>query len=171
MACRALGVVIVSAMLASGSVWVHAQSGASALQGAWMLEEYSYAKPAPVRIDKPAGLLFFSGNHYAYVMVRDTANPRPDVGPEGADATADQLRATWGPLQAQAGTFEIAGNRLTTHATVAKSPANNPARAFLKVHVHTDGRHVDDGEHRPDAEPSDVEIRSSQVESASERQR
>ena len=78
------------------------------------------------------GLLFFSGNHYAYVMVRDTTTPRPEVGPEGANATADQLRATWGPLQAQAGTFEITGNRLTTRATVAKSAANTTTGAFLE---------------------------------------
>ena len=114
-----------------GPVWIWAQSGNAPVEGTWLLQEYSYAKPAPVRIDQPMGLLFFSGNHYAYVMVRDTVNPRPDVGPEGVNATAEQLRATWGPLQAQAGTFEIAGNRLTTRATVAKSPANTSTRALL----------------------------------------
>ena len=130
MARRILGILIAVGVF--GPVWISAQSDKASVEGTWLLQEYTYAKPAPVRIDQPMGLLFFSGNHYAYVMVRDTVNPRPDVGPEGANATAEQLRATWGPLQAQGGTFEIAGNRLTTRATVAKTPANTPARAYLE---------------------------------------
>lgn len=54
------------------------------------------------------------------------------MGPEGEKATADELRATWGPLQTQAGTFEISGNTLTTRASVAKSGLNTASGAFTE---------------------------------------
>ena len=45
---RILGTVI--ALGVFGPVWIWAQSG-KAVEGAWLLQEYSYAKPAPVRIE------------------------------------------------------------------------------------------------------------------------
>ena len=37
-------------------------------------------------------------------------------------ATADELRAIWGPLLANAGTYEVAGDLITIHPLVAKIP-------------------------------------------------
>jgi hypothetical protein len=37
-------------------------------------------------------------------------------------ATADELRATWGPLAANAGVYEIAGDLVTIRPIVAKIP-------------------------------------------------
>jgi hypothetical protein len=41
--------------------------------------------------------------------------------PNLATATADELRALYNPFTANAGTFEISGNRLTTRPEVAKN--------------------------------------------------
>src|SRR5262245_44960519 len=112
MSRRALGVLVAVGIASSISVWVRAQSGTSAIQGAWMLQDYSYAKTPPMHLNKPIGMLLVTGNHYAFVMLRDSS-PRTDIGIEGLKATADELRATWGPLQAQAGTFGVSGNTLT----------------------------------------------------------
>ena len=47
---------------------------------------------------------------------------RPDLpAADVASATADQLRAVWGPLTANAGTVLVKGNTVTTRATVAKN--------------------------------------------------
>ena len=40
-----------------------------------------------------------------------------------AKATADQLRATWGPFVGEAGAYEITGNMITLRPLVAKNPA------------------------------------------------
>ena len=75
MARRVLAILIALGIF--GPVWMWAQSAKAPVEGAWLLQEYSYAKPSPVRIDKPAGLMIFSGNHFAFVMVRDNTTPRP----------------------------------------------------------------------------------------------
>jgi Lipocalin-like domain len=64
--------------------------------------------------------VIFSGGHYSLMFVTNSA--RPDLpGPEIANATADQLRAVWGPLTANSGTFQVSGNTLTTRSRVAKN--------------------------------------------------
>jgi len=37
-------------------------------------------------------------------------------------ATADELRTIWGPLLANAGTYEVSGDLITIHPLVAKTP-------------------------------------------------
>jgi hypothetical protein len=138
MRSRALGILVLCLVWANGLIGVGAQSGSAALQGAWDLRDYSYASAAPVRLNKPTGLLLFAGNHYAFVILRDSG-ARPQVGPEGANATAEQLRAAWGPLQAQAGTFQASGNLLTMRAAVAKSPASAAPGAFYERTFAIDG--------------------------------
>jgi hypothetical protein len=117
---RLIGALVVGGVMSVGaSVWVGAQSNRSVVEGAWVLQDLSYAKPPTVRLNKPIGLVVFTGNHYSQVILRDSGT-RPEVGPEGATATVEQLRAAWGPLVAQAGTFQISGNTLTVRPSVAK---------------------------------------------------
>jgi len=132
MECRVLGALIVVGVLTGVPAWVGAQSGKSVVEGAWVLQDFNYAKsPPPVRLNKPLGMLLFSGNHYAFVIVRDSG-PRPEVGPEGLKGTAEDLRSAWGPLQAQAGTIQIAGNLLTTRANVSKGNIPMEKGSFLE---------------------------------------
>jgi hypothetical protein len=48
--------------------------------------------------------------------------PRP-VLKDPAAASADELRAVWGPFVGEAGTFDLSGNVVTMQALVAKNPA------------------------------------------------
>ena len=49
--------------------------------------------------------------------------PRPVLA-DVANATADQLRATWGPFVAEAGTYEMApGGLITVRPIASKNPA------------------------------------------------
>ena len=101
---RTLALVVVGlAMLLGASSWLTAQSGASALQGAWTVQEVTIAKPSPDLPKKPQGLVLFSGRHYAVSGVDAARADFPQGG--AAKATADQLRATWGPVVTEAGTF------------------------------------------------------------------
>jgi hypothetical protein len=123
MRCRTLGLFWASLAIVVGAAgWVNAQSKPSPLEGAWSIQQITFAKPPANPPNKPTGLILFVGNHYSTQFVADSS--RPNFGEGGADkATADQLRAIWGPLTSNGGTFTVSGNTIRTVATVAKNPA------------------------------------------------
>lgn len=79
---RAVGALIVMAVSAGAYGWVSAQSGRFTVEGAWLLQEFSYAKPeaTPYRLNKPVGMLLLTGNHHKCVILGGSS-PRPEVGP------------------------------------------------------------------------------------------
>ncbi len=101
---------------------------AHALQGVWRTLEV-VVPGAPARTFRPESTLaIFHGRHYSRVEVH-AEQPRPLLADQ-TSASADQLRATWGPFIGEAGTFELSGtNTITMQAAVAKNPAamNNGA--------------------------------------------
>jgi hypothetical protein len=117
-----LGLVVALSFVVSASTWVAAQSGPAGLQGAWTLQDVSSPKPPAVPRNKPTGLVQFSGTHFSMVANNDAARPALPQG-GAAKATADQLRATWGPLVANAGMFTVTGNTIRLTNMVAKGPA------------------------------------------------
>lgn len=125
--------VIVIAVFLGVSAFVGAQSGRTALEGAWVLQEVSYAKPPVFKVNKPTGMLVISGNHFATVTLMDSTSPRPVVGASGATAKAmDELLATWGPVRAQAGTLQVSGDKVTSRAIVAKGSEPMASGAFFE---------------------------------------
>jgi hypothetical protein len=46
---------------------------------------------------------------------------RPDIA-DAANASADELRAMWGPMAANSGVYEVTANLLTIRPIVAKIP-------------------------------------------------
>jgi hypothetical protein len=94
----------------------------AAIQGVWRTLEV-FVPGAAGRTFKPdATLAIFHGRHYSRVEVH-AERPRPTLANPAA-ASADELRAVWGPFVAEAGTFELSGSDVVTmHATVAKSPS------------------------------------------------
>ena len=93
---RTLGLTVLSVVIVGGSWWqLSAQSSASALQGAWVIQSVTSPKPPANPRRNPTGLMVMSGNHYAEVGVGDTTRPSLPEGGAGK-ATADQLRAVWG---------------------------------------------------------------------------
>jgi Lipocalin-like domain len=63
-------------------------------------------------------LYIFTGKHYS-MMFATTDRPQID---DASKATADELRAMWGPLAANAGTYDVSGNLVTIRPIVAKIP-------------------------------------------------
>src|SRR5215471_13476054 len=95
----------------------------SPLVGVWQLDSGPSAQ---------AGLYLFTPTHYSMVLA---ATDRPDVA-DTNKATADELRAIWGPLLANAGTYDISGDLLTIRPTVAKFPVVMKAGASEVYRFH-----------------------------------
>ena len=79
------------------------------LQGAWQV-----MNPA----NGMAGIFIFSGKHYSMMAA---STDRPDIT-DLSSATANDLRALYGPMVGNAGVYEIAGNQVTIRPVVAKIP-------------------------------------------------
>jgi hypothetical protein len=117
------------AIVVGMATWANAQSKASPLEGAWTIQQITYARPPANPPNKPTGLILFVGNHYSNQHVNDSS--RPPFGEGGAaKATADQLRAVWGGVTSNGGTFTVSGNTIRFVATVAKNPAVMAAGAW-----------------------------------------
>jgi Lipocalin-like domain len=80
------------------------------LEGVWQVMDVG-GQPA-------AGVYIFTGKHYS-IMFATTDRPQID---DTGKATADELRAMWGPMAANAGTYEVSGNLVTIRPIVAKTP-------------------------------------------------
>jgi hypothetical protein len=119
---RTFRFVGVTVLIAIGmAAWVNAQSKPSPLEGAWSIEQITYARPPANPPNNPTGLILFVGNHYSNQHVDNSS--RPAFGEGGAaKATADQLRAIWGGVTSNGGTFTVSGNTIRFVATVAKNP-------------------------------------------------
>lgn len=100
--------VIVGLILFAGT-FVTAFAADSPLVGAWQLDSEHSAQ---------AALYLFTPTRYSMILV---ATDRPDIA-DTNKATADELRAVWGPLLANAGTYEFSGDLITIHPLVAKTP-------------------------------------------------
>jgi hypothetical protein len=91
-------------------------------EGVWRTVEVVVPGPTPQTFRSAATLAIFHGRYYSRVEVH-AEGARP-VLKDPATASADELRAVWGPFVAEAGTFEVTGkNVVAMQAMVAKNPA------------------------------------------------
>lgn len=139
---RFLGVpVVVSLMVAP--TFTQSKPATGSIQGVWRIVQTSTTGPNGRTVDKSApglgGMIFVTAKHFAYVDVTGD-RPRPTLPQGGAvKATADDLRATWGPFDAQAGTYEMKGNETTQRVLVAKAPGLMQPDAFYVMSFKVDG--------------------------------
>ena len=119
----AISCLALTAALAIGmSGTPSAEESTAALQGVWRTLEVTVPGPVARTFIPGATLAVFHGRHYSRVEIH-SEQPRPLLA-DPATASADQLRAVWGPFVGEAGTFELSGNDvITMRATVAKNPA------------------------------------------------
>ena len=99
----------------------------SPLVGAWQLDPSQSAQ---------AGLYLFTPTRYSMVLA---ATGRPDIA-DMSNASADELRAIWGPLLANAGTYEVSGDRITIYPLVAKFPVVMKQGANEVYRFHIEGK-------------------------------
>src|SRR3569623_1843734 len=91
------------------AVFATAPAADSPLAGVWQLDE---AQSGLV------GYYIFTPTHYSMMAA---TKDRADIV-DTNKATADELRAMWGPMLANTGTYEISGDLMTIHPVAAKFP-------------------------------------------------
>lgn len=103
---------------------IGAQSPQGSIQGVWRIVEAATTGPGARTIafgDRP-NLTIITNRHYSRVEVQADA-PRP-VLTDVAKASADELRAAWGPFVSEAGTYEVTpGGSITMRPIASKNPA------------------------------------------------
>jgi len=83
-------------------------------------------------------LTIFTARHYSRSEVQ-ADGPRP-VLPDVARATADELRAVWGPFVGEAGTYELTpGSLITMRPVASKNPAVMGPGVFITYSYKLDG--------------------------------
>jgi hypothetical protein len=111
------------------------------LQGVWQAVEVTVTGPGARTIVIPEprpNLIIFSARHYSRVEVH-ADGPRP-VSVDVTKASADELRALWGPFIGEAGTYEVTdGNLMTMRPLVAKNPASMVPGTFTTYTYTLDG--------------------------------
>jgi hypothetical protein len=116
------GAALIVALVAGSSAAPSVAEPNAAVEGVWRTIEVVVPGPAGGTFKPEATLAIFHGRHYSRVEVH-SEQPRPPLANQ-ATASADELRAVWGPFVGEAGTFELSGtNTITMQATVAKNPA------------------------------------------------
>jgi hypothetical protein len=126
---RLLLVLLGIGFLAGASA--EAQTKTGSIQGVWQVVEVRMPgqNPSSIAIGEPRpNLTIITARHYSRVQV-EAEGPRPVIT-DVAKATADELRATWGPFVGEAGTYEIKGNLITMRPIAARNPAAMMHGAF-----------------------------------------
>jgi hypothetical protein len=120
--------VFTSASLVGLSAAAH--SHAASIQGVWRTAEVKVTGPNAATFTQPPSLGIITAKYYSRVEIH--GDPRRPSLPDAAKATADELRAAWGPFFAEAGTYELSGaNGLTMRPLITKNPAAMNSGWFL----------------------------------------
>lgn len=99
-------IVGISAVVAPGTHVMNAAD--NPLQGAWQV----------TNANGMAGMFVFSSKHYSMMAA---STDRPDIT-DLSKASADEIRALYGPMIGNAGAYDIAGDMVTIRPVVAKIP-------------------------------------------------
>lgn len=118
--------VIVASLVVGGWALAAAQS-VPALQGAWRVTEVVVTGAnASTNSSPQPGLYVFTRQHYSIITVGGTtarkSPPAPKDPAKPTDAEKLAQYDVWNPFTANSGTYQVAGNTLTTRPLVAKNP-------------------------------------------------
>jgi hypothetical protein len=117
-----------------------AQSPRESIRGVWRIVEATITGPGARTIaftDRP-NLTIITARHYSRVEVQ-ADGPRPVLA-DVAKASADELRAVWGPFVGEAGTYEVTPDSFITMRPVAsKNPAVMGPGVFITYSYKLNG--------------------------------
>jgi len=119
--CRIINSIL--AVTAAGGLSGAALASRSpAIEGVWQAVEVTTGGPEAQTLSPlQPNLSIITAKHYSHIEIHSNA-PRPVVADVGK-ATADELRLAWGPVAAEAGSYELSEGSLVTHPVVSKNPA------------------------------------------------
>ena len=115
------------------------QSKRESIQGVWRTVEVTMTGPAARTISQiQPNLTILTARHYSRINI-DAEGPRPIVA-DVTKASADEVRAVWGPFVGEAGTYEVTtGNLITMRPIAAKNPAVMGSGVFITYSYKLDG--------------------------------
>jgi hypothetical protein len=117
-----------------------AQPTRESIQGVWRVVEATITGAGARTIafaDRP-NLTIITAKHYSRVEVQ-ADGPRPILA-DVAKASADELRAVWGPFVSEAGTYEVTpGSLITMRPIASKNPAVMGPGVFITYSYKMDG--------------------------------
>ena len=117
-----------------------AQSTPGSIHGVWRIVEATTSGPGARTIpfgERPNQTIF-TARHYSRVEIQ-AEGPRPVLA-DVAKASADELRAVWGPVVCETGTYEVTKDGLITMRPIAsKNPAVMGQGVFITYSYKVDG--------------------------------
>ena len=134
-----LAAAAVSMCLGVGQLVTRAQGKTSPVTGVWKVTEVTTTGPNARKTTNPQpGMIIFTASHYATVRVTSDA-PRAELPPPD-QRTDKQMAEAFGPFVANAGTYEIKGNEITTKELVAKNPGAMKPGTFVIQTFRMEGK-------------------------------
>jgi hypothetical protein len=139
---------VVVAVLAVTDARILGQAKPS-IQGVWKPVEVTVTNPNPPPNARPKGthtnvqpgLVIITAKHYS-TTIDGAREPRPTTPvKEPGKPTVEELQARWGPFGAQAGTYEISGDTVTTRPVVAKNPTVQ-GKAVIRWTIKLEGNNL-----------------------------
>lgn len=132
------GVLTVALLTGQG---IAGQSKRGSIQGVWQAVEVTITGPRArtIAIPEPRpNLTIITARHYSRVEVQ-AEGPRP-IPADVTKASADELRAVWGPFVGEAGTYEVTtDHRMTMRPIAAKNPAVMGPGVFITYSYKLNG--------------------------------
>jgi len=117
-----------------------AQSTPRTIQGVWQIVEATVTGPGARTITfagRP-NLTIITAKHYSRVEIQ-ADGPRPIIA-DVAKASADELRAVWGPVVTEAGTYELTPDgSITMRPIASKNPAVMGPGVFITYSYKLEG--------------------------------
>jgi hypothetical protein len=113
-------------------------SHAPSIDGVWQAVEVTTTGPGARTITPvQPNLSIITRKHYSHIDIH-ADGPRPALS-DAENASADDLRRVWGPVVAEAGSYELSSGSFVTHPVVSKNPAAMAAGSFTSYSYHLAG--------------------------------
>jgi len=135
--CRILNSIL-AVTAAGGLSGAAIASRAPSIDGVWQAVEVTTSGPG-ARTIKPLqpNLTIITAKHYSHIDIH-ADGPRPVLS-DAENASADDLRRSWGPVVAEAGTYELSSESFVTRPVVSKNPAAMTAGSFTSYAYRVTG--------------------------------
>lgn len=110
------------------------------LEGVWRVTEVTFTGANAVKVTvtpEHPNLFIITKKHFSFINIATTTSTRPDLPQQ--NATDAQKVATWTPVVAWAGTYEVNGSIVTARNTVAKNPSEMVPGNFVTNEFKIEG--------------------------------
>ena len=113
-------------------------SRSPSIEGVWQAVEVTMTGPGARAISPlQPNLSIITAKHFSHIDIH-ADGPRPVLS-DAENASADDLRRAWGPVVAEAGSYELSSASFVTHPVVSKNPAAMTAGSFTSYSYRVAG--------------------------------